>query len=60
MPLHAEMTRCGNFSFEPPFPLRGPTYINKLPSNRGDNPQQRIGGMDGGVGHLIQKPRFGD
>jgi hypothetical protein len=42
--------RCANFSREPLFLLRGPSYMRDLPPERADSPQERIGGVDGGGG----------
>ena len=45
-----------NLGGEPPFLLRGLSYMRDLPLERADSSRERIGGVDGGGG-LMQKSR---
>jgi hypothetical protein len=44
-----------NFSREPPFLLRGLSYMRELPPECADRPQERIGGVNGGGGSVNPK-----
>jgi hypothetical protein len=46
----AAFPKSANFSREPPFLLRGLSYMRELPPERADGPKDRIGGGVGGGG----------
>jgi hypothetical protein len=50
IPQDSEMTRCANFSREPPFLLLGLSYMRDLPTERADSLEGRIDGVDDGDG----------
>jgi hypothetical protein len=51
----AGMSQMCQFGREPPFLLRGLSYMRDLPPGRAANLRERNGGVEVGGGELIQK-----